>query len=280
MKFSYGYKTKANETRYGVVSASSRDAVYLELRKHGIKPFKVELAPGFVNRIAALGKRTLITTVLVLVALVSLFFALRAQRSAEEAVRTVEEASLVARQPMPRHQIYGDPALMEELERTDYATVFEHPGYRFLAHYAQPGVMPRFAADYDFNAVTNALRDIVSHLPDSGFPDPAALDMRVTSTVLKDKQREVVELERIVLSMRQELSRYLSRGLGTPIRYVKRLNERQMRESQIYETARRDLDGNSSVEKWSQVNESLRAIGLKTIPQPFTVPIGTDDELE
>lgn len=57
MKFLYQYKTSENELRDGVVSAASRDAVYLALKKQGVRPSRVELAPGVLNRIAALGKR-------------------------------------------------------------------------------------------------------------------------------------------------------------------------------------------------------------------------------
>ena len=58
MKFIYEYKTKENEQRSGEFCAPSRDDVYRELRKQGIKPYKVYLAPGLLNRIQSYGKRT------------------------------------------------------------------------------------------------------------------------------------------------------------------------------------------------------------------------------
>ena len=45
----------------------------------------------------------------------------------------------------PRHQIYGDPAFMETLERGDFGDILPRAGDRFLAVFAQPGkyMMPK-----------------------------------------------------------------------------------------------------------------------------------------
>jgi len=39
----------------------------------------------------------------------------------------------------PRHQIYGDPAIMETLERGEFGKVLPREGDRLLAIFAQPG---------------------------------------------------------------------------------------------------------------------------------------------
>lgn len=57
MKFLYQYKTRENERRDGVIFAPNRDAVYAQLKKQGIRPFCVELAPGLLNTLQRPGKR-------------------------------------------------------------------------------------------------------------------------------------------------------------------------------------------------------------------------------
>ena len=55
---------------------------------------------------------------------------------------------------------------------------------------------------------------------------------------------------------------YLSRS------YWRRLNERTLSEMQIYERTRRELEKETRPEIWEQKNESLRILGLRTIPAP------------
>ena len=240
MKFIYGYKTSANEEREGEISASSRDAVYRQLKAQGIRPFKVVLAPGFGNWLASLGKR--VYAIVVLCALCLVLCAV--------VIRTKHEAQGAADSPLPRHQIYGDPALMDELARTNYETVFVDPGLRILAHYAQPGA-------------------IVPAEVRNGADASAVGKCADAPVAFKDGEpRECRELKRIVLTMQAELKRYLANGKGTPERYVRRLNERQNREAQIYYTAQHDLEKKPTVERWEKINASLRAIGLKTFPMP------------
>lgn len=250
MKFIFGYKTRDNEIREGVISAPSRDAVYQLLKKEGIRPFRVELAPGIWNRFLSLGKRTYAIVVLVVIliscaAIICLQF------------RTLEQFEQSSVSSLPRHQIYGDPALMEELERTDYKGVFAHDGERLLARYAQPGHLP--------------ITESGKTLPQvSAHKLAHTLSPCLTNEIvfLDSDSREITELKRIVLSMKAELRRYLANGIGTPERYVRRLNERQIRESQIYYTAKNKLEKETDPAEWEKVNATLRAIGLRTIPQP------------
>ena len=244
MRFIYGYKTHDNEMREGEICASSRDAVYRELKQKGIKPFKVVLAPGFGNWLASLGKRTY--------AIVALSLALTVTLAVIIHFSLFTFHSDVSAQP--RHQIYGDPALMGEFERTNFAAVFDDPGLRYLAHYAEPGEL----VGKDVRA------------GNLGYDVPAALAASVDAPVafVEGEARECRELKRIILTMQAELKRYLANGIGTPERFMRRLNERQDREAQIYFTAKHDLEKEKSPERWAQINASLRAIGLKAIPPP------------
>lgn len=238
MKFLYGYKTKDNVEREGEIKASSRDDAFRQLKAQGIRPYKVVLAPGFLNRLQSYGKRTY--AIVVLCALCLVLCAV--------VVRTKHEARSTADGPLPRHQIYGDPATMEELARTDYAVVFDDVGLRFLSRYAQPGVInPKAPA------------------PSSEVLDALAKCVNTPVVFADGEPREHRELKQIVLTLQEELKAYLANGIGTPKRYVWRLNERQEREAQIYFTAVNDVKKSTDPALRDRINESLRAIGLRTI---------------
>ena len=83
-----------------------------------------------------------------------------------------------------------------------------------------------------------------------------------------DDSREVRELKQIVNGMRAEMRGYLANGNGTPRSFWRRLNERTLSEMQIYERTRRELEKETHPEIWEQKNESLRILGLRTIPAP------------
>lgn len=253
MKFLYGYKTKDNEMREGAIDAPSRNDVYRELKKQGIKPFKVELAPGFLNWLRSLGKRTYVIIVLVALSIVATIV-IHSQS------RTIEKIELSGSSPLPRHQIYGDPALMTELDRTDYAAAFDNDGDRVLARFAQPGQIVRPVAADQREKVASRLDAAIA------IPDEEAIRFGDADS------REVRELKRIVLGMRAELRRYLSNGVGTSARYLTRLAQRQEREAMIYYNAKHDLEKESDPMKWERINSSLRTIGLKTIPMPEKTP--------
>ena len=86
--------------------------------------------------------------------------------------------------------------------------------------------------------------------------------------IAAEDSREVRELKQIVNGMREEMRGYLANGNGTPRSYWRRLNERTLSEMQIYERTRRELEKETRPEIWEQKNESLRILGLRTIPVP------------
>ena len=260
VKFAYGYKTSKNETCSGVIDAPSREAVYQKLKDQGIRPFKVELAPGFFNHIAAFGKRTY-ALLAVVVALVASSVAIL--------TNTTDVPTLPENGPVPRHQIYGDPALMERMEKTLFASVFDNPGDRILARYAQPGFVDLMVPHKEVKSAAADLDSLIAKPPELF---PASDD---GAEALGDP-REVNELKRIVLSMRAELSRYLANGVGTTEQFVRRLNERQKREAQIYTTAKAEIEKSTDITEWNRINDSLRAIGLKTIPEPASLADGEE----
>ena len=235
--------------RSGVVVASSREDAYALLKRRGIRPSRVLEAPGFFNKLFGKFKRwSAIVLLFFLVVVVSIvaFMQSKAARLHE-----ISETS-----PLTRRQIYGDPALLESMERSSFRSVFENEGDRYLAFFAQPAHQHVFASDDWQDRMAAALTRIFD-----------------TDVVFKeDDAREVRELKRIVCWMRDELRMYLSDGQGTTSLYVRRLVERQNEELAIYNFIVKELEGSRDVELWEKKNKVLRDLGIRTV-----APIFSDD---
>lgn len=249
MKFNYQYRTPDNRLQSGSIDAPTRDAAYVALKRMGIRPSRVVEAPGFFNHLFGKGKRWIAICVLMGVATLSLAFAMSMRRKANEA-SVVSLSRLNA--PADRHQIYGEPALMERLGREDYASVFDSIGDRYLAHFAQPGRTVSFTNTAWRSEMACAIANLSAARIEVSFDDV----------------REVRELKQIVLGMREELHDYLSNGVGTCATFVRRVEERQQREIQIYIQAKEDLKHKNKVSEYERINASLRRIGLPTILVP------------
>ena len=57
MKFIYQYRTSDNEVKRGEIVAPDREAAFQLLRAQGIKPARLEEAPGVFNKLFGKGKR-------------------------------------------------------------------------------------------------------------------------------------------------------------------------------------------------------------------------------
>lgn len=64
MKFVYEYRTSDNVRHEATVSAVSRDAAFALLKERGIRPSRIEEAPGFFNILFGKGKRWLVIVIL------------------------------------------------------------------------------------------------------------------------------------------------------------------------------------------------------------------------
>ena len=161
----------------------------------------------------------------------------------------------------PRHQIYGDPAVMEAFERGDFGDALPRDGDRLLGVFAQPG---------RYMCAKGASTRYLAPMTATNFENYASHELAVEKDIeIADADsREVRELKQIVNGMREEMREYLANGNGTPRSYWRRLNERTTSEMQIYERTRRELENESSPETWESKNEALRRIGLRTIPNP------------
>ena len=244
------------------MDAESREAVFEALRARGIRPIKVVAADGSKangevreegrgNREEEKKKeKVLYAGVAVLFALLALSvaFVLFVFKN-NNPPPSPEVAS-------PRHQIYGDPAIVGGFEHGDFGDALPRQGDRLLAWFSQPGriTCPR-----------NTSRAELLRLGDANV---AALKSVVDSDVeiAGADSREVRELKQIVNGIRQEMREYLANGNGTPRSFWRRLNERTQQEAQIYERTRREIE--MSPETLDERNASLRKLGLPTISTP------------
>lgn len=248
MKFGYSYKTSDGVRHEAVFEAKTKEDVFSALRTKGIKPIKVwPIHSRFHVR-----KSVVVILFLAVSLLVSLFFVFR-KTPLEPHV--LEELGFVRKEVVnssPRHQIYGDPALMEQLESDGYRSVLSEPGDRFLAAYAIPG----------------------KSISKDGLQPVAVVRQHIESVVgknfeiIEEGAAEIRELKLILNGMKQELREYLSDGVGTIDTYVMRLRERQEEEMRIYERVRRELESVTDVKLREERNAALRAMGLRTIPRP------------
>ena len=258
LKYTYAYKTSDGTRHEESMDAESREAVFAALRQQGIKAIKVTAADGSKANGEIRGVRKRIVAAIAVVAAVIVGTA--AFFLGESNNRTIEQSnnSLSA----PRHQIYGDPVIVEAFEHGRFDAALTNKADRMLAWFAQPGklmcpkgVDPRrmaaeFAATYcnmspNWREVSDTSRQL-----------------------LADDSREVRELKQIVNGMREELREYLANGNGTVRSFWRRLVERTQQEMQIYERTRRELEKETDEAVWERKNEALRRLGLRTIPNP------------
>jgi hypothetical protein len=256
MKYTYAYKTSDGMRHEDSMNAASREEVFAELRKRGIKAIKVAAADGSKANGEVRGVRK--RAVAALVALVAISVGVVAFFSG---TRT---AAVVAANPAavsPRHQIYGDPAIVETFERGDFSNVLSREGDRLLAVFAQPGRLMCAKGTNPRKLSPNAAAQ---------FTDYAKNELSADKDILisTGETREIRELKQIVNGIRDEMRTYLANGNGTPRSYWRRLNERTLSEIQIYERTKRELEKEQSTQAWEEKNEALRRLGLRTIPFP------------
>ena len=268
MKYTYVYKTSDGIRHEDSMDASSREEVFETLRAKGIKAIKVVAADGSKANGEMHGvRKRVVTTLVVLVAVLAGLVVYLLERNAENSQLTTLNSQLAS----PRHQIYGDPAVMANFERGDFADALPHEGDRLLAIFAQPGKLMCAKG-------VNPHR--LDSFPTGRSPSPATttgvfeeyamkeLSSEKDIVIAESDPREVRELKQIVNGMREEMREYLANGKGTPRSYWRRLNERTISEMRIYERTRDELEKEASSAAWEQKNDALRRLGLQTIPNP------------
>ena len=247
MKYTYAYKTSNGVRHEDSMNASSRDEVFIELRKRGIKAIKVVAADGSKANGEVRGVRKRV--VAVLIAIVALGVGVCAYLGGVLTGGS-PESGIAFQTDQSRRQIIGDAAIIEKGIRNGWSDVFELEGERFLASFAIPGVKAgqRNTSEKEFIAALEFLREFSS-----------------------DDSLEVRQIKAMVEGMKQEARRYLAAG-GTVVEYGKRLTERQDAEITIYnrvkadiENARKTMSEAAFMTYWEKRNDELRNLGIKTI---------------
>jgi hypothetical protein len=238
------------------MEAESREAVFAALRAKGIKAIKVVAADGSKanGEVRGIQKRAAAALVILAAAVVGGVAYFQGTRTGAALAANPAAVS-------PRHQIYGDPAIMEGLERGDFAAVLPRVGDQMLAVFAQPGKLM---------CAKGANPRLLDAKMEAAFAAYAKDELSVESDIAIDagEERELRELKQIVNGIREEMRYYLANGNGTPRSFWRRLNERTTQEMQIYERTRRELENETSPDAWESKNEALRRIGLRTIANP------------
>lgn len=253
MRFLYEYKTKENERRDGEIAAPSRAAVYAELKKQGIKPYKVDLAPGFLNWVLSLGKRT---AVIVLLAFGVVCFVVLWHGEKGEAENFKDKATAFSDkfEDKTRRQVIGDTAIIEKGIRNGWADIFPEEGERFLASFAIPGVPAG-----QRNTTEEEIR--------------AALSRQIEPT--EADGLEARQIKSMVEGMKYELREFMRNG-GTIKQFGSALVERQEAELGYFNRTKSELEtvrksGMSAKELeslWEKRNNELRQMGIKLVPMP------------
>ena len=256
MKYTYAYKTSDGVRHEDSMNAASREEVFAELRKRGIKAIKVVAADGSKANGEVRGVRKRIVAALVAFVAVGVGVVAYFGGSRTAVVQASNPAAM-----SPRHQIYGDPAIVEPLERGDFKAALPREGDCLLAVFAQPGKLMCAKGTNPRLLSRNAAEKFATYAKNE-----LAADKDIAISV--DDPREIRELKQIVNGMRDEMRAYLANGNGTPRSFWRRLNERTLSEMQIYERTRRELEKDQSPQIWEEKNEALRGLGLRTIPFP------------
>ncbi len=262
MKYIYAYKTPDGVRHEETMNASSREEVFGELRKRGIKAIKVVAADGSKANGEVRGVRTRVVVALafvvaVLSAVVAIVLARRANvfsasdgQSAPPAqsAQVATAASVLASET--RRQVIGDAAIIEKGIRTGWSDVFAREGDRFLASFAIPGVAAGQRSTSE-DEIRRALAEKVDALPD----DPI----------------EVQQIKAMVEGMKHEARQYIAAG-GSIVDYGQRLVERQDAEIAIYtraknevEAARKSMSEDAFEDYLEQRNDGLRNLGIRPV---------------
>ena len=256
MRYIYAYKSSDGVRHEDSMNASSREEVFGALRAKGIKAIKVVAADGSRanGEVRGVRKRVAAALVALAAAVAGVFAYIGGERTGAATAADPAVSS-------PRHQIYGDPVVMEAFARGDFGAALRREGDRMLAVFAQPGRLmcakganPRHPAAHDEAIFAAYAKNELA----------AEADIAITP----EDSREIRELKQIVNGMREEMRGYLANGNGTPRSFWRRLNERTAEEMRICERTRRELEKETSHDVWEAKNDALRRLGLRTIPNP------------
>lgn len=252
MKYTYAYKTSDGIRHEGSMKAASRDEVFAELRKQGIKAIKVVAADGSKSNgeVRGVRKRIVFFAILSasLVATFSTWF-LTSEFSGAREFQSSDFEKKINAQPLNRQMINGDRVRIDET-----ISSLQNPVERFIAAFAEPG-RPVIAS--------------VTRPPDDLFLSWINEPIKYSESELT----ETIDLKRILSGMQAEMLEYL-RGGGSVSSYIDELYKRQKLEisyrDKAQENLKKRLNGNSqeAYTYWLKANAALEAMGIYPLPLP------------
>ena len=229
MRFAYTYRSSDGQRHAAEIEAESRDAAFAAIRRElGVKPIKVTAAGGRDRQDArdnqdardAKRRRAIVLGVVGVLMVLALGAWLWARRAdAPYQVMTPQgPVTYTTATPLARQRIPGDRARIEAARETAFRSSAE----RLLSRYAEPG---RPVAAQEGPPPTEA-----------EFRAALREPVRIASTDFT----ETVDLKRIVVGMKREMSAYLAAG-GTAGQYLAELEKRQKLEISYRERAEQRL---------------------------------------
>ena len=241
------------------MDAESREAVFAELRKQGIKAIKVVAADGSKanGEIRGVRKRVLAASVIGAALLAGvLVYSLIPNPQAPG------QSDFLTAQT--RRQVVGDVAVIEKGIKEGWASIFPEEGERFLASFAIPGVPAG-----QRNTTEEEILKVLS--AECGVRSGAKCEVRGGA----DEGIEARQIRAMVEGMKEELREFLRKG-GTIAAYGRKLVRLQEEEIAYYNRAKTEIENAQKSkmpaaqlnELWEKRNESLRQMGVKLVPMP------------
>lgn len=249
MKYTYVYKTSDGVRREESMNASSREEVFTQLRKQGIKAIKVIAADGSKanGEIRGITKNAVLIIAGFVALIVGGIAYIFGSYTASKEISFNESTFLV---DLTRRQVIGDAAIIEKNIKEGWANVFKLKGERFLASFAIPGAK----AGQRNTSERDLMEALSSHC-----------------VITSSDSLEIQQIKSMVEGMKIEAREYLSNG-GNIIEYGKRLIERQEQEIEIYNRVKIDIErkkesmpADEYMKYWEKRNAELRNLGIKTI---------------
>ena len=312
MKFAYTYRTSDGQRHSAEIEAENRDAAFARLRNElGIRAIRVTALDGEdlkglkgFNGFNGLkgdkgdkgdksdkgdkgdkgsnGLKGPIGLIgLALAIILGLWWWLAGERDARpyQVITPQGPVTYTTAQPLPRQMIPGDRTRIEAAKGEHGA--FQSAAEAYLARFAEPG-RPVKANGERLKVKDDDLpASLPSHLPTfspshllSSFKSCLTKPIRIASTDFT----EVVDLKRIVASMKLEMRAYLAGG-GTVEQYLAELEKRQRLEISYRENAERRLSemlkgesvkvkGEAAYAYWLKANAQLQAMGIYPLALP------------
>ena len=252
MKYHYFYQTSKNEALDDWIVAQDRNDAYRLLRKKGIRPYKM------IGGNPREWKRWTAIAVLGIVSAVAITVAIYARKSSRPVASEL------------RSQLYGDPATIQLLSANGWRGTFKSASDAWLARHAVPG------ANCDCKDMSQSERIAIAEelLRQSKSP----LD------ISQDESPELVKMKRLINGMKNEFAEYVSAD-GSSEDYMLLCDERLVTERRLradflrdFERLEKDLSVSQDakaregiISQWERKNETLRSMGLKTVPLPVVM---------